>query len=180
MANVNQPHGFTYISIGAPYPPRIRTFNKVVGFGTAIFQQDVCALMAGAAGGGSAAPLEPLTTPGTTIAAGVSLNFGAASTATRHHVITSQAAEFEAQDDNSTDGLILTNMGLNANATLTAGNATTGFSKHQIAEAGIAVTSSMDMHLLRLFPDPNNAFGPNARIVIKFNGNREATATVGV
>ncbi len=179
MANVNQPHGFGFVSIGMPFPPRVRTFNKVVGFGTAIFQQDVCCLTAGAAGAGTSAPLEPLTTPGTTIAVGVSLNFGAASTATRHHVITAQAAEFEAQDDNSTDGLILTNMGLNANATLTAGNTTTGFSKHQIAEAGIT-TSGMDMHLLRLYPDVNNAFGPNARIIIKFNTNREATATVGV
>ncbi len=181
MANVNNPNGFQYLTMNRGFPPRTRVYDKLSTLDTAIFQNDVCHAPAGVTGH-DMPPVEPFVkaTPGTSIILGVSAHYSAALLAARVHVYVDQEAEYVAQDDNSTDGIVAANMGLNANVTTTAGNVTTGFSKHQIAEASVNTSASRDMHLLRRFPDPFNAFGPNCRIICKFLTNREAIGTVGV
>lgn len=176
MSNVDAPHGFAHVSNDGPYPPRIRTFQKLVGVATAIFQHDVVHAVGGK-------NIEPFSTgtPGTTVPLGIALTRGAASTASRHSVLIARPdVEFEAQDDNDTDGIIEANLNKNANINTGAGSAITGFSGHEIDEASIAATATLDLKLIKLFAYPNNEFGPHARIVVTFNKCRENPGTAGV
>lgn len=174
MANVNNPHGLRPLmrTMGGG-EMQLFEFSKVVGYGTAIFKWDAINRVADGS-------IEASATPGTTLYSGVSLNWGAASTATKHSCITAPGAVYEAQNDDSVTGLVAADMGLNANLVLTAGNATTKTSKHQINHTGIDVTATLDVHLLGLLNTADNAFGGNARIEIVFNKHRMAPAAVGV
>jgi hypothetical protein len=120
----------------------------------------------------SGGALEVSITPGTTLISGVSMDYGALSTATDHIVMISPTAVYEAQDNAATDGLVAANMGLNANLQLNAGSAASHISGHEINETGIDVTATLDVHLLRLHPSPDNAYGANARIEIIINMHR--------
>ncbi len=181
--NVDAPHGFHYVSINNPYPPLTRVYEKQSSQGTAIFQYDVVHQIAGVSGFDKA-PIEPFGTgtPGTTIPLGVAKNYGAASTRTRHSVIVDPRAEYEAQDDGDTDGLVAANMGLNALVSVGAGSTLTGYSGHEIDEAGIATSATAtDLKLLGLFPIIGNAFGSaHVRVLVKFNRLREGLNTAGV
>jgi BioD-like phosphotransacetylase family protein len=173
MANVNNPHGLRPIGTIHGGGFEVEEFSKVVGYGTAIFIFDAVNRVADNS-------IEASATPGTTRYSGVALNFGAASTATTHLVITDPLCLFEAQDNNSTDGIAAADLGLNANLVLTAGDTTNQQSKHQIDEATAAVTATLDVKLRRLFNVPDNAHGANARIEIQFNKHRMTAEVAGV
>jgi len=173
MANVNNPHGLRPLGISLTGGcPVFDELSKAVGYGTAIFVYDAINRVADGS-------IEASATPGTTFYSGVSMNYGAASTATTHTICISPDAIYEAQVDDAT-GLAATDMGLNANLLLTAGNATTKVSKHTINHTGIDVTNTLDVHLLGLLNVADNVFGGYARIEIVFNKHRMAPATVGV
>lgn len=174
MANANNPHGLKPLGLCLSGGPGFYdTLSKVVGYGTAIFQYDAINRVADGS-------IEASATPGTTNYSGVAMNYGAASTATDHLCALSADAMFEAQDNDTVTGLAAADMGLNANLVLTAGNATTKISKHQVNYTGINTTVTLDVHLLGLLNVPDNAFGANARVEIVFNKHRMAPATVGV
>lgn len=179
--NVDSPNGFQYSSLFQGHPPLIEIFEKQVGYGTAIFQCDVVKQIAGVSGFNKA-PIEAFGTPGTLIPLGVSQNYGAVSTRTRHSVIVDPMARYHAQDDGDTDGLVAADMGLNALVSLGAGSTQTGFSGHEIDEAGIATSATAtDLHLLGLFPMIGNDFGSShVRVIVTFNRIRRAQNTAGV
>lgn len=184
MANVNNPNGFLYSSINAELPPLMRLYEKISSATLAIFQQDIVYEPTGVSGH-DAAPIKSFgdgATPGATQILGVAINYGAALTATKHTVIVDPVAEYHAQDNNATDGIASADMGKNANVDPTgvAGSVTTAWSGMQINETGINTTNSLDLHLLRRWPDPNNAFGSNCRVLVKINTPRETTLQVGV
>lgn len=174
MANVDNPHGFRplarNLSGGFPW---VEEFDKVVGYGTALFIHD--AVNQVAAGG-----IEKSITPGTTLISGVNLNYGAVSTATKHLVITSPDAIFEAQDDQASTGLVEADRGLNSNIVMGAGSAVTLLSGNEIGGATKDVTATLDVHLLKLFESPDNAYGVHARFEIVFNKHRMIANTVGI
>lgn len=181
MANVDNAAGFEYLSLNAPNPPLVKTFVKLVGVATAIFQNDVVFQAASSSLSEGKGAITPLGTPGTTIIMGVALNRGAASLKTRHSVIVDPLAEFVAQDDGDTNGVGATEANLNANVSLGAGNATTGFSGNEIDEASIAASAALDLQLLGLFPGVNNAFGSShVRMICKFNKSRYVAGSVGL
>jgi len=171
MSNVDNPHGLRSLmrtlSGGLPL---IEEFDKAVGYGTAIFMNDAVNRAADNS-------IEASATPGTTLYSGVSLNYGAASTATKHQVIVSPDALFEAQADGS---LALADMGLNANLILGAGSTTTLQSGHEINSATEAVTASLDVHLLHKLNVPDNDYGDYVRVEIVFNKHRMNSVAVGV
>jgi hypothetical protein len=181
MANPNNPHGLrplgTSITGGAV---AVSKFSKAVGDTQAIYRQDVLARAAG--GAVSSAGL----TPGTTFIQGVSLDFGAASKATDHLVITDPGALFECQSDLSATGgtvsVVAANMGLNANLTAWAAGSTLppNLSITQISATSAATTSTLDVHLLGLYADIQNAFGNYCRIEIFINKHRFNGVTAGV
>lgn len=174
MANVDNPHGLAplgrTLSGGLP---TIETFLKAVGFGTALFIGDAIARAADGS-------INKTITPGTTLYSGVNLTYGAASTATEHLVMTSPDALFEAQDNNDTDGFAAADMGLNVNLELNAGSAVTQVSGHELDESTIDVTATLDVKLLRLLGNPDNAYGAYGRYEIMFNKHRMAPNSVGV
>lgn len=181
MANENRPHGYAPIGRIGGGPIWMRgDFNKLVGFGTGIFENDVCMQKAGDATFGKV--IEPsLTTPGTTMPSGIAVNYAAASTASVHFIIIDPFVIFEAQDNNATDGFTAANEGLNALHTgSTAGGATTHLSGHQVSEAGIATTAGSDFHIIGLYSDSKNAYGANARIELVFAQHRLFLSIAGV
>lgn len=181
MSNVDNPNGFQYLTMNRGFPPRTRIYDKLSTLNTAVFQNDVCHQVAGVSGH-DMAPVEPFGTgtPGTTIPLGVAAHYSAAAVAARVHIYVDPDAEYVAQDNAAVDGITGGNMGLNANVEANAGSVLNGFSGHEINETGIATTSSFDLHLLRRFPDPSNAFGAHCRVICKLNKNREGINTAGV
>src|SRR6185503_789078 len=162
MANVDNPHGLAVIRRRGGGPLETQVMRKLVGFGTAIFKNDVVMQKAGDATYG--AVVEPgLTTPGTTQPSGVALHWDAASHAADIWVFTDWDVVMEAQDNNDTDGFTQANKGLNGNIECSAGNATTKLSGHELDESTFN-TATRDVHLIDLFKDPNNAYGSWARV----------------
>lgn len=151
--------------------PSTREFAKAVGYGTAIFQWDAVNRVADGS-------IEAAATPGTTLYSGVSLNHGKVSTATTHIVIDAPDAVFVAQDEGT--GIAAVDLGLNANLVLTAGNATTGISKHEIDGATKNTTNTLDVHLLQKLDDPLNEYGAWCRVELIFNKHRMGKTQVGV
>jgi hypothetical protein len=171
MANRDNPHGLRPLGVcQGGGVPQIEPFSKLVGYATAIFRNDAVnrAADSGIQTGG---------TPGTTLYSGVSLQYSAASTADTVLVMTSADALYEAQADGS---LVEADLGLNANLLLTAGNATTKMSNHEIDSTTEATTPTLDVHLLRRHAVSDNAFGTNVRLEIIFNKHRMSPATAGV
>jgi hypothetical protein len=173
MANSNNPHGLRPLGVcQSGGVPQLEAFTKLVGYATAIFRNDAVnrAADSGINTGG---------TPGTTIYSGVSMQYSPASTADTVLVMTSADAIFEAQVNGS---LVEADLGLNANLLLTAGNATTKMSQHEINATGAATTNTLDVHLLRRHAilDSKNAFGTNVKLEIIFNKHRMAPGVAGV
>jgi hypothetical protein len=184
MPNPNNPNGFQFVTVFRPMPPRIRKFIKVVGTTVAIFQNDVV-YAAGGASGETKSPIKSFAdgaTPGTTLPVGVALDFGSASKRTQHHVIVDFESDFVAQDNDGTTGILGTDLNKNANVDPTgvAGSSLTGFSGNQIDKSTVNVSASRDLLLIQLWPDVNNAFGPNARVICRFNREREVPGSVGI
>lgn len=176
MANRNNPHGLRPLCRGlSGGPVENELFQKEASVGTAIFRND--AVVQTASG-----PYVSATgiTPGTTLYSGVALNYGAASTLTDHYVIVDPYAIFEAQDNNSTDGIQATDIGNNANLSLGAGSSTTKLSGHVIDEATIATTSTLDVKLRKILETGDNDYGSYCRVELVFNKHRNAFAVAGV
>ncbi len=184
MANVDNPTGFAFTSLNNPNPPDTKNYVKLVGVGTAIYQQDVLFQAASSSLSEGKGAVTPLGTPGVTVIMGVAQNRGAASLKTRHSVIVDTKAEYIAQDDGDTNGVGATEANDNANVSLGAGSDTTGFSGHEIDEASIAVTGTLDLQFVGLAPDPSavgNAFGSShVRMICRFHNSRFSEGSAGL
>ena len=167
MANVDNPHGLR--PLGRTLEggqPVIEEFTKDSSEAAAIFAGD-------AVNRETDGNIEADTaTPGTTLYSGVSLNYGAAATETKHLVIISPKAVFECQDNADTEGFVTADNGLNVNLELNAGVVATQQSGHELDESTFNTTLTLDMHMLKLFAVPGNAYGKNARVEVVFNTHR--------
>jgi hypothetical protein len=178
MANVNNPHGLRPLMRtlhgGAP---EAEEYTKAAAYGQAIFKWDPVTLLAGVLNG----PASGITA-GTTRLLGVSLMWSAASTLATHQVMISPDAMYEAQGDSTTE-LVAAVMGYDANLNLTGtagGGVTRDNSGVQVDSSTVAVTSSLDVNVLRLFSAPDNAYGAYARVEVRINKhllNHEVTQT---
>lgn len=170
MSNSDRPHGLESTQLAQPYPEFIEPFVKLVGYGTAIFKNDVVYEVDGAAGSGDAPAIQAWgsATPGTTIPLGVACNYAPTLTRSTHEVITSPFTRYEAQDNSDTDGFVLADMGQRANIEANAGSTTTELSGHELDESTLHATSTRDVRLHRLLGLPDNDFGPWSRIIVSF------------
>lgn len=181
MANRDNPHGL--VAVGTEYggPWRVREFKKLAAYGTAVFINDAVNQAAGSATGDPLPVIEASATPGTTRYSGISLSHSAALTAAKHLVIVSRDVIFEVQDNNDTDGVGEADLGLNSNLELNAGSATTLISGHELDESSLATTATLDIKVLDLYRDPENAFGSGfVRVLCKFNKHRNSEGVAGV
>jgi hypothetical protein len=194
MANVNAPNGFLFLTTRTgSLPPEVKGYYAQSTNSLAIFKQDLVYEIAGVSGF-NAAPIKSFAdgaTVGTTVPLGVSINRCTQGVQTLMSIIVDEAAEYVAQDDGlEAGGLVATMIGKNANvdvATLQGGisPAPQDYSGMMIDDGAVTAApgtsaTAFEMHLLRLSPDVNNAFGVYARVVIKFMKNREGLNTVGV
>lgn len=174
MANRDNPHGLAplmrTLSGGCPH---VAEYKKDADGSTAIFMNDVVAR-------DDDSFINPGGTPGTTTYQGVALNHGAGSTITYHLVMDSPDALFDAQDDADTDGFAEADMGLNCNLVFGAGSTTTLISAHELDEATVNTTNTLDVHLLRKLDAPDNAYGSHVRVEILFNKHRLLPGIAGV
>lgn len=154
MANRDWPHGF--IPVGSQTGGEagyIRNYNKVVGMSTAIGRFDLVDPQASGVDVAQAAAGGPYL--------GVSLNYGAASSATTHNVLILRP---DSIIEGQTDGSLATaDANLNANFVVAAASTTTGLSQMEINAATEDTTSTLDLHLLRLAPYIDNVTGTNSR-----------------
>ena len=178
MSNVNNPHGLRPLMRNFQGGrPQLFGYTKEVGYNAAIYVWDPVTLLAGVLNG----PASGIT-PGTTRYVGVAFGPGSpALTAAVLAVLRSKDAVYECQEDASgAANVVAAKMGYNANLTTTAGDSTRLTSKVQVSGTSINTTSSLDVHIDRLLNVPDNAYGANARLEIRFNkhlDNAEVTQT---
>lgn len=157
MANRDNPHGFRPLNrslIGGPGAANIGA-HKLVGYGTALFANDVITRVASGVEYTSA--ISAAVTPGTTPIAGVNLTYGAASTATPHLYVPAAFGQvFEAQDNKDTDGVGVADINKNFNVEMNAGSTVTKISGHEIDESTIATTNTLDGKIVGIFRSPDN------------------------
>lgn len=191
MANVNNPHGLrplmrTQSGGGVQTQP----WTKAAAYAHAIYKWDPVTALAGVLNG----PPSGITA-GTTRYLGVvlagwnqttSASWWLASTLATLLILTSPDDLFEAQGDGSGSGanvISAATLNFNANLNLTGtagGGVTRDNSGVQITESTIAVTSSLDVKLLGLLNEIDNAYGIYGRMELKFNkhlNTAEVTAT---
>ncbi len=178
MSNVNNPSGLRLLTRNAQ-GGRIQceSYTKAAAYGYAIYERDPVTLLAGVLNG----PASGIT-PGTTRYRGVVLGPSSlASLAALQLVADSKDAVFECQEDASgASNVVAAKMGYNANLTTTAGDATLQSSKVQVSGTSINTTGTLDMRIIRLVNKPDNAYGANAQLEVRFNkhlDNPEVTQT---
>lgn len=163
MANVNGPFGFAPAGCAVSGGIIVtRVMSKAVGYGTAIFPGD----MVGRANDGS---IDRELTPGTTYIQGVSLSYGAASTATEHLIIDNPWTVLVGQADGA---LAAADMGLNANFAKGTGDASLIRSKDVINSATEATTGSLDLHLIERLKEIGNDYGAYVKLLVTINKHR--------
>jgi hypothetical protein len=182
MANVDNPHGFRPLNrsvVGGPGAALMQC-HKLVGYGTALFIGDAVTRVA--SGTLKTPAISAAITPGTTPVFGVNLVYGAATTATATHLVipASGGQMFEVQDDADTDGVEAASVNKNANIVLNAGSATTYISGHELDEATINTTNTLDLHILGLLQVEGNIFGSHARVMVTFNSDQLGNQIAGI
>ena len=97
-------------------------------------------------------------------------NYKPASTEAYVQVATDPNLRFIIQEDSDGGALAATDIGSNANiATYVAANSTTGRSQIELDSSTAAATSTLDLHIHRLYPVDNNEIGTNAIWECSFN-----------
>lgn len=189
MANPNNPFGFRPIIRMGGSPFSVTEYAKPSTDANAIFMFDILKKVTG----GVALPESPQGyllptvqtgyqgTPGTTLWQGVSLNYGAASTATVHSVCDEPDVIFIGQCKTGTTVATASHIGKNANiSTTTAGSTTTKQSGLAVDGATIATTSTLDLRILRVAMIVPNAEGDSAILEVLINKHELGLQTAGV
>ena len=73
-----------------------------------------------------------------------------------------------------------TDVGLNSNVTLTAGNTAFGYSKQEITVSTFAATNTLPIRILRLIDEPSNVVGANADVEVYINNHQLRANTAGI
>ena len=73
-----------------------------------------------------------------------------------------------------------TDVGLNSNVLLTAGNTEFGYSKQELTVSTFAATATLPMRILRLIDEPSNAVGSNAKVEVYINNHQLRANSAGI
>jgi hypothetical protein len=188
LANPNNPFGFRPVARISGSPFSTTQYGKPSSDSHAIFSGDmVSRVLAAVADPTGAGPNMPgvasayAGTPGTTLWNGVSLNYGAASSATAHLVCDQTDIILIGQCSGATAISTASHVGLNANISIaTAGSALTKQSGMQLDSATLATTATLDLRVLKISALVANAEGANAIVEITINKHQAGLGTVGV
>lgn len=190
MANVDRPRGFRPVSMsGTPYTGQSR---KVFSTGTNLFVGDLVTQAADPVLSGDGVYQEVDRASGVgDLIVGVVVGFEANPTALEnlYHVASStyavyivpvEGVVFEVQADAATDQ---TDVGLNMDATFTAGTTSTGMSNMELAAATAAVTAGLQFRVIGMVDraDGDNAdAATNVKLLCTCNQSAFADQSVGV
>jgi hypothetical protein len=199
MANNNAPFGLRPVRSlsGQVYTGATRTYSVPAGDGTAIYLGDAVKLVgtsqiingssypdvAQAASGdvivGVVVAVDPATRD--------SLTYRAASTQRTLKVADDPNLLFEIQQTNSGTALNANDVGLNANLTVTAGSAITGYSGSVISNASEATTNTLDLKIIDLVDRADNDIGSSvssgtvaSRFLVRINRHQYTDQVAGV
>lgn len=183
MANRDNPHGFRPMMRALAGGPgaSLMGATKLVGYGTALFINDVITRVA--SGTGYKMTISAAVTPGTTPIAGVNLTYGAASTVTNHLVVPAVGGQvYEAQDNKDTDGIGVADVNKNFNVEMNAGNTVTKISGHEIDESTINTTNTLDGKIVGIFQSPDNLIDASGfvRALVIFNRSQFSDQTTAI
>lgn len=78
---------------------------------------------------------------------------------------------YEIQEDSDSATLAVTDIGLNANFIIGAGNTLTGTSAVELDSNTAAVTATLDCRIIGLVQRPDNAIGANAKWLVALNNH---------
>jgi hypothetical protein len=185
---VNNPHGFQPLMRGLNGGvDEVRTYRKPSAQ-AAIFRNDAVIAITGGTqitnqtGYPSAKQnIGPQATAGSGSFVGVSMSYGATGSITDHHILVSPDSVYDIQDDAVGGGLVVANLGKNANTSLAvAGSTTTQISGQQLGQASVATTAGLDCQIHDLVEDITNFFGTNTRVMVTLNRHQFATGRTGV
>jgi hypothetical protein len=116
-----------------------------------------------------------------------SLTYRAASTQRLLLVADDPDLLFEAQQRNAGTALNTNDIGLNANALVTAGSTVTGYSASTVDTTGPATTNTLDVKIMGIVDDPVNDIGSSAssgtaasRLLVRLNRHSYANQIAGV
>lgn len=183
MANVDGPNGFTPIGhAGGGTPGRLNEYGIASGYNTSIFFGDLVNLVTGgtievsvATTAGNIGVFQGVSYVDSAGEQKFSKYWPASTTATKIKALVADDpdTEFVCQTGGS---LALTDMGANADILTThAGSTTTGRSGQEVS--GTSGTGTAQLRLVRLFDSPDNAFGTNAKVVVRINEHRSTNRT---
>lgn len=199
MANNNAPFGLRPVSTvsGQPFTGAVRTYSVPSGDGTAIYLGDAVKLVgtsqiingtsysdvAQAASGDVMCGVVVGVLPATRD----SLTYRAASTQRLLLVADDPALLFEIQQTNSGTALTANDVGLNANLTVTAGSAITGYSGSVVSNASEATTNTLDLKIVAIIDRPDNDIGTAvttgtvaSRFLVRINRHQYVDQVAGV
>lgn len=180
MANVDSPFGFKPVRYrsGAPYNGACNRYYIESGEAYNLFIGDPVALsgtgaadgtpgiVRATAGAGSSAgdgPLGVVVGFENLTSDNLSKSYRPSGTAGYVLVADDPDLEYEIQEDSDTSTLAVTDIGLNANFIIGAGNTLTGTSAVELDSNTAATTATLDMRIIGLVKRPNNEIGANAK-----------------
>jgi hypothetical protein len=181
MANNDAPFGCTPIGQnGGAYNGQVDLMHVTAAAADVIAVGDLVKLAAGSTAEGI--PLAEIVAAGDTvcgIVVGIDWqdgtyddlpNYKPAAVAANIYVATDPNLRFIIQDDGSGTVDATTMVNSNADiATYVAANATTGRSQIELSSTSAAATSTLDLHIHRLYPTADNEIGANAIWECSFN-----------
>ena len=87
---------------------------------------------------------------------------------------------YEIQEVSGGTALTATEVGLNANVVVGAGNATTGMSGMELDNSTEATTAGLDLHIMGLVKRVDNNYGEHAKWLVRINDSQFKAGTTGI
>lgn len=189
MANVNAASGFQPYAYawGAPWGGAVRTYYVPVGNGTALYLGDPVQIITNSSDGNGVQTCEIATAGGGATCSGVfmgiSNNAGQttipvlqsesvylpASTAAYIYVADDPFLLFRAQEDGVGGAMVSGASGRNADMVAGSGSTVTGLSGWQIDSSTLATTNTLQLRIIQLLQQSDNAVGLAAKWLVKLN-----------
>lgn len=189
MANANTPRGIQPYAYawGAPYNGAVRTYYVPVGNPTALYLGDPVQLVTASSDGNGVPTAEIATAGGGAYVLGafmgISNNAGQATITLLQgqtpYLAAGQAAYiyvsddpfllYEVQEDSVGGAMVSGASGRNVDLIAGAGSTVTSFSGWQLDSSTLAVTNTLQMRIIQMLQQPDNAVGANAKWLTKIN-----------
>ena len=189
MANLDAPQGFTPVRHMSGGVIRTNAYEIANGSGTSIFSGDAVQLLTNGTITLMANDTKPIgvfagceytdqaTGDVKFLKVWTASSTVATNSAVKAYVFDDPDITFSIQCDGT---FANTDVGLNSNVTLTAGNTAFGYSKQEITVSTFAVTATLPIRILRLIDEPNNAVGADAKVEVYINTHQLRANTAGI